>query len=126
KLGSKYQYIGIDLSEDQIEWNKEYYKNNQKLRFYHGEAGNIKSIHSEPNTLFLTFVTLSCFTQVELDDWLFKTKPTSGKNAVSIAEWIIDYDYEKETESVPMSPTLYNHNYVVRLQKIGMQLHKLE
>jgi len=125
-LGSQYKYIGIDISKEQIEWNKTYYQRNPNLKFYHEDLGNKESIHKESNTLYLTFGTLSCFTQIELDVWLHKIKPISGKNAVSIAEWIIDYNYLEKVDSEPMSQTLYNHNYACRVQNAQMEMYKLE
>jgi SAM-dependent methyltransferase len=125
-LGAQYKYIGIDLSEEQIEWNKTFYQKNKNLTFYSEHVGNKESIHKESNTLYLTFGTLSCFTQKELDEWLHRIKPMSGKNAVSIAEWIIDYNYLDKVHSEPMSQTLYNHHYAFRVQNAQMVMYKLE
>jgi SAM-dependent methyltransferase len=122
KLGNKYQYIGIDLSYNQIEWNKERYKENTSLEFQQGDASSFKDLKQYTGALYLTFGTLSCFTKDELDSWLMSIQSDEGKNAVSIAEWLIEYDYEKEDESIPMSPSLYNHNYAVRVKKAEMEI----
>lgn len=125
QLGSQYQYAGIDLSEEQIQWNRlqEKYKS---LQFFSGAAGDPLPGLDSKSILYLTFGTLSCMTESELTAWLQQVRRESGLRAISIAEWNVDYNPEVETTSRAMSPTLYNHSYVHLLKQNGYTIEMLE
>jgi 2-polyprenyl-3-methyl-5-hydroxy-6-metoxy-1,4-benzoquinol methylase len=126
ELGTKYKYAGIDLSMEQIKINVNKYKDNSDISFYYGSADEIEVFNSISGVLYVTFGTLTCFTQKELSHWLNIINNSKKKKAISLSEWIVDYDVLKENESKSMSPTLYNHNYEFLLKEQGYNIiHKL-
>jgi SAM-dependent methyltransferase len=122
-LGNQYSYWGLDLSESQILWNQNQYPD---IQFRSGDANTIDSFLLLENVLYLTFGTLSCFTESELNDWLNSIYHRKGFQAIGIAEWNADYDPENEKDSQAMSPTLYNHSYSHKVRNAGFVLHSLE
>jgi SAM-dependent methyltransferase len=122
-LGNHYSYWGLDLSESQIKWNKTQYP---EIHFFSGDANSIDSFLMLENVLYLTFGTLSCFTEPELNEWLHSIYNRKGFQAIGIAEWNIDYNPENEKDSRAMSPTLYNHSYSHKIRNAGFVLHNLE
>lgn len=123
ELGDKYQFIGIDLSAEQIAWNKKKYP---ALRFERAAAGEIEFDSTKGGIVYITFGTLSCFTENELTIWLSQIKNSNGYQCVCISEWNADFDPEKNFVSQAMSPTLYNHAYRHLLTKAGFTIGKLE
>ncbi len=122
-LGNQYSYWGLDLSESQIQWNQKQYPD---IQFHSGDANANDSFQSLENVLYLTFGTLSCFTEPELTEWLSSIYHKKGFQAIGIAEWNADYDPESEVDSKAMSPTLYNHPYSQKVKNTGFVLHSLE
>lgn len=123
RLNDKYTLIGIDLSAEQINWNKTQYPS---IRFETGAAGEIELNPKDGGILYLTFGTLSCFTENELRIWLNQISNASGNQAVCISEWNADFDPEKNYKSEAMSPTLYNHAYKYLVEQAGLKIEKLE
>jgi SAM-dependent methyltransferase len=122
-LGNQYSYWGLDLSESQIQWNQNQYPD---IQFRSGDANTMDSFLLLENVLYLTFGTLSCFTETELSEWLNSIYNRKGFQAICIAEWNADYDPENEKNSRAMSPTLYNHPYSQMIRNTGFVLHSLE
>ena len=71
KLEQIDKFIGIDLNKDIMDENNQIYKHNHKLRFIHGTVNKnyreIKNLSSN-SILFVSFRTLTWFTQSELED----------------------------------------------------------
>lgn len=125
KAGTKYDYFGIDLSEEQIQWNIKHYHNLQNMKFFAGAAGEVMPVNQLEGVLYLTFGTLSCFTESELRQWLRQVYAQPGFQALSIAEWNINYSPEIEKVSQPMSPTLYNHSYRYLSEEMGFVINEI-
>jgi hypothetical protein len=122
-LGKEYQYLGIDLSDSQIEWNK---KNIAGINFMSGAADEMSEEIFNDGNIFITFGTLSCFTENELEKLLSIIYKISGFQAISISEWNINYDPEIEVSSKSMSPTLYNHSYRSKIIQAGFIIDSIE
>lgn len=122
-FGNPYAYLGIDLSVEQINWNQTHYPD---IQFIAGAAEEMKTTEFKEGNIFITFGTLSCFTETELETWLNQIHALPGFQALCIAEWNESYDPELEMHSQPMSPTLYNHPYKRMVIKAGFEINALE
>ena len=127
KLPHIQKLIGVDLNPKIIEENNKNYKTNNKLIFISGNVtakfNKIKNLSSN-SILFVSFRTLTMFTQTEIEE-LFNFI-NNKKESLSIAFFEQnEIDTSKETESKTRSGIFFNsHNYNYLLKKCGLKISK--
>jgi len=120
-------FIGVDLNAKMMEENNNKYKKNKKLIFLHGKVNQkydrVKEISSN-SILFVSFRTLTWFTQLELEE-LFSFI-ANKKEFLSLAFFEQnEICSEKETKSKVRTGILFNsHNYKILLKKCGLMIVK--
>ena len=127
KLSGIKTFIGIDLNAKMIKENNNKYKKNTNLIFLHGKVNKrfdrVKEISSN-SILFVSFRTLTWFTQMELEE-LFSFI-ANKKEFLSLAFFEQnEICNEKETKSKVRTGILFNsHNYKSLLKRCGLSIVK--
>jgi hypothetical protein len=113
------RFHGIDLSAEQVERNKAYYKES-RVEYFHIEAVDYVARLARPGTLFLAFGTFECFTQAELEEFLALARRAVDPVALASCDAVdVDYNADAERDSRPRGNMLYNHNYHYLIDKHG-------
>ncbi len=120
-------FIGVDLNSKIIQENNKNYIKNNKLIFISGKVNakynQIKELSSN-SILFVSFRTLTWFTQIELEE-LFNFI-SNEKDFLSLAFFEQnEIDISKERDSKVRTGIVFNsHNYNYLLKKCGLKILK--
>lgn len=118
------RFIGIDISEGQIELNKAKYEYNPRLEFYAGDAIQWLKNNSSPNTIYFTYGgVLEYFNEEQVNsmlDSITKHSPTG----LLVFEPIADgFDPKNEKHSkVDGYEFNFSHPYPHFVRQAGMQI----
>jgi SAM-dependent methyltransferase len=114
------EFIGIDLSEDQTQANRERYPN---LRFECADLTHWVQDNARPNSLFTTHSgVLQYLSQPSLSTLLETIAQRAPHSLLFLIESLADdFDLDRESQSRPGGyELLYSHNYPERMRAAGM------
>ncbi|MBX2821253.1 MAG: class I SAM-dependent methyltransferase, partial [Rhodothermaceae bacterium] len=118
------EFIGMDISEVQIEKNRHYY-NHPKISFQAGDAVSWVQEEAKPRSIFLTNGgVFEYFLQEELELMFSHIASKLAPAIVGIIETIgSDHDLAKEHDSLVYGRELaFSHNYPYLMEKAGLSV----
>ena len=122
-------FVGIDLSEDQVAANRETFKGDPGIEFVAANASSWIVHHARPGALILTNGgVFELFAKPAVQE-LFKHIATALKPAAVVAIETIGNDHDLETElgSIVFGPQMgFSHNYPHLLSEAGFTIEYQE
>lgn len=118
------QFIGIDLSQEQIQLNKEKFGDNKKIRFVASDGFDWIREHAQGNTIFLTSRgVLEYFTEHRLQAFLQAVNRLGKTMFIAIEPNGTDHDLETNPKSQPYGyERSFSHNYAQLFKNANFEL----
>ncbi|WP_225035700.1 class I SAM-dependent methyltransferase [Winogradskyella sp. SM1960] len=118
------RFVGIDLSSDQIEINKERFSNNKRVEFVTADASDWVNQHGSSNTIFVSSDgVLEYFLEQQLQEFLNQVHRLGKTFFVAIEPNGVDHNFETNPNSqlYGKEPS-FSHNYPKLFKNAGFNL----
>lgn len=118
------RFVGIDLSEDQIEINNKNFSDNKKLEFVSADAYDWVKEHGHSNIIFISSRgVLEYFLEQRLQEFLIEINLLGKSFFIAIEPNGADHDFEKNpgTQLYGNEPS-FSHNYPKLFKNAGFSL----
>ncbi|MBF8150474.1 class I SAM-dependent methyltransferase [Winogradskyella sp. F6397] len=118
------RFVGIDLSSDQIEINKERFSNNKRVEFVTADASDWVNQHGSSNTIFVSSDgVLEYFLEQQLQEFLNQVYRLGKTFFVAIEPNGVDHNFETNPNSqlYGKEPS-FSHNYPKLFKNAGFNL----
>ena len=124
KFDKVQRFVGLDLSEEQIEINKTAYAHNKKLEFYAEDGIEWITQNCGSNTIFVTIGgVLEYFPQEVLEKFLSHLNSLGPTFLATIETNGLDHDFEKNPDSQPYGEERsFSHNHQKMYPEAGFKL----
>lgn len=118
------RFIGIDLSEQQIQMNKEKFGNNEKLEFIAADAYEWVKKEGKSNTIFVSSRgVLEYFIESQLQELLNNISKIGHTFFVAIEPNGGDHDFETSpTSQLYGNEPSFSHNYPLLFKNAGFEI----
>ena len=117
------KFIGIDLSQEQIDINTKNNAGNSKLEFVASDAYEWTKVNGSSYTIFVTSRgVLEYFTEKRLTEFLSTLNQIGNIYFVAIEPNGVDHDFSINPNSQPYGhERSFSHNYALLFEKAGFQ-----
>lgn len=117
-------FVGIDLSEEQIQVNSDHYKSDEKLNFVAADGFEWVSSFGKENTIFVTSRgVLEYFTQEKLQDFLKVIQSLGNVIFVAIEPNGIRHNFNENPNSIIYGyERSFSHNYKKLFENAGFNI----
>lgn len=118
------RFVGLDLSEEQIEINRTTYAHNKKLEFYAKDGIEWITNNCSSNTIFVTVGgVLEYFPQEVLVKFLSHLNTLGPTYLATIETNGLDHDFDKNPDSQPYGEERsFSHNHKKMYPEVGFKL----